>query len=51
MTVQFQQREYTGTEQSRSLEVTVELLGGTVSFPFAVTVMPSSRTATGLIFC
>jgi len=46
--VQFQRGQFTGTEESRSLEATVVLSGGTVSFPFAVTVTSSSGTATGL---
>lgn len=46
--VQFQQSQFSGTEQSRFIEATVVLSGGTVSFPFAVTVTPSSGTATGL---
>ena len=48
VTIQFQQPQFTGTEDSRVLEATVVLSGGTVSFPFAVTVTPSSGTATGL---
>lgn len=48
VTIQFQQPQFTGTEQSRLLGATVVLSGGTVSFPFAVTVTPSSGTATGV---
>ena len=48
MTIQFQQPQFTATEESRVLEATVVLSGGTVSFPFAVTVTPSSGTATGV---
>ena len=49
VTIQFQEPQFSGTEQSESLAATVVLSGGTVSFPFAVTVTPSSGTATGLI--
>ena len=48
VTVQFQQPQFTGTEESQVLIATVVLSGGTVSFPFAVTVTSSSRTAIGL---
>lgn len=49
MTVQFERSQFSATEQSEILEVTVVLSGGTVSFPFTVTVTPSSGTASGLI--
>lgn len=49
VTIQFEQSQFSGTEQSQSLTATVVLSGGTVSFPFAVTVTPTSGTATGLI--
>ena len=48
VTVEFQQPQFTGTEESQVLIATVVLFGGTVSFPFAVTVTSSSRTAIGL---
>ena len=47
LTVQFSRRAFTGTEESGSIKVTVDLHGGTASHDFNVSVTTSPVTATG----
>ena len=42
--VRFTQDTYNGSEESLSVMVTLELVGGTVFSPFNVTVTPSERS-------
>ena len=47
LTVQFNNIEFVGTEESGSIIVTVDLLGGTASHDFNVSVTTSPVTAIG----
>ena len=42
--VRFAQRQYTGSEATGFVMVTLELVGGTSSNPFSVTVTPSEQS-------
>ena len=43
-TVEFTQERYNGTEDAGILQVGVEMIGGTVSIPVDITVMPSEQS-------
>jgi len=45
--VQFSSNEYVGREESGSITMIINLLGGTASHDFTVSVMTSPMTATG----
>ena len=47
LTVQFSTTTFSGREESGSIIVTVDLLGGTASHDFTVSVTTLSATATG----
>ena len=42
--VGFTQARYNGTEDAGILQVTIEMIGGTVSIPVDVTVIPSEQS-------
>ena len=44
ITVRFTQTQYTGTEAAGIVTVTLELVGGTSSYSFDVTVTPSEQS-------
>ena len=44
ITVRFAQKRYTGSEATGFVMVTLELVGGTSSNPFSVTVTPSEQS-------
>lgn len=44
VTVGFTQARYNGTEDAGTLQVVIEMIGGTVSIPVDVTVTPSEQS-------
>ena len=47
--MRFTQTQYTGSEDTGFILVTLELVGGTSSRPFDVTIMPSEQSASNSV--